>query len=75
MPNRHLLLLGSYLLTLRSRPEQLKLFIGGARCIDKKFESHGKGVELCFDAQAFELERGVNGYEYVVALGSYRVRR
>lgn len=55
---------------LRSRPEQLKLSIGGARCIDEKLSTKRKGIELIGDAQAFEFEDGVNGHEDVIALGS-----
>ena len=59
---------------LRSRPEQLKLGIGGARCIDEQLATKRKGIELVRNAQAFKLERGVNGHENMVALGPQRSR-
>lgn len=59
---------------LRSRPEQLKLCIGGARGVDEQLATKGEGIELVRDAQAFKLEGGVNGHEDVVALSSQRSR-
>ncbi|MFZ3123842.1 MAG: hypothetical protein WA129_01710, partial [Acidovorax sp.] len=59
---------------LRSRPEQLKLGVGGARCIDEKLATKRKGIELVRNAQAFKLEGGVNGHENMVALGAQRSR-
>ena len=55
---------------LRSRSKQLKLGIGSARCVDEKLATKRKGIELVGNAQAFKLERGVNGHEDMVALGS-----
>ena len=49
---------------LRSRPEQLKLGIGGARCVDEQLATKRKGIELVRNAQAFKLERGVNASHY-----------
>ena len=59
---------------LRSRPEQLKLGIGGARCVDEQLAAKREGGELVGDAQALKLECGVNRHEDVVALGSQRAR-
>ena len=53
---------------LRSCPEQLKLGVGGARCVDKQLATKRKGIELVRNAQTFKLERGVNGHENMVAL-------
>ena len=59
---------------LRSRCEQLKLGIGGARCVDEKFATKREGIELVRNAQAFKLEGGVNGHENMAALGPQRSR-
>ena len=59
---------------LRSRPEQLKLGIGGARCVDEQLATKRKGIEFVRNAQAFKLERGVNGHENMVAWGPQRSR-
>ena len=61
-------------LTLRSSLKLLKLVKSAAGSIDEKFESQSKRVDLTFDAQAFELEDDINRHEYVVALGSQRLR-
>ena len=50
---------------LRSRPEQLKLGVGGAPCVDESLATKRKGIEL---------ERGVNSHESMVALGPQRSR-
>ena len=60
---------------LRSCPEQLKLGVGGARCVDKQLATKRKGIELVRNAQAFKLERGVNGHENMAALGPQHPRR
>ena len=57
---------------LRSRPKQLKPGIGGTRYVDEKLSTKRKGVELVGDAQAFKLERGVNGHEDMIALSAQR---
>jgi len=62
-------------LTLRSRSPLLKFGIGTARSVDKKFEPQGKRIDPGFDAQAFELEHGVNGQEDVIALAANRLSR
>ena len=59
---------------LRSRPEQLKLGIGGARCVEEQLAAKRKGIELVGNAQALKLECGVNGHEDAVALSSQRAR-
>jgi len=59
---------------LHSCPEQLKLGIGGARCVDKQLATKRKGIELVRNAQAFKLERGVNDHENMVAVGPQRSR-
>jgi len=59
---------------LRSRSEQLKLGLGGARCVDESLSTEREGIELVHDAQGFKLERGVDGHEDVIALGSQRSR-
>ena len=61
-------------LTLRSCLKFLKLVKSAASGIDEKFEPQSKGVDLVFDAQAFEFEDGINRHEDVVALGSQRLR-
>ncbi|MFZ3140748.1 MAG: hypothetical protein WA147_09200, partial [Polaromonas sp.] len=58
--------------TLRSRLKLLKLVKSAAGGIDEKLEPQSKGVDLVFDAQAFEFEDGINGHEDVLALGSQR---
>ena len=59
---------------LRSRPEQLKLGIGGARCVDEKLSTQRERIEFVCDAQALKLESGVNRHKDVIALSSYRSR-
>ena len=59
---------------LRRRPEQLKLSVGGARCVDEQLATKRKGIELVGNAQAFKLERGVNRHEDVTALDSHGSR-
>ena len=56
---------------LRSRSKHLKLGIGGARCVNEKFASEREGIELVFQAQAFELEDAIDSHENVVALESH----
>ena len=63
-----------YDLTLRSSLKFLKLIKSAAGGIDEKLEPQSKGVDLAFDAQAFEFENGINRHEDVVALGSQRLR-
>ena len=63
-----------YKLTLRSRLKFLKLVKSATGGIDEKFEPQRKGVNFVFDAQAFELEDGINRHEDVIALRSQRLR-
>ena len=61
-------------LLLRNCPEHLKLDVGGARCVDKQLAPKRKELEIVRNAQAFQLERGVNGHENMIALGPQRSR-
>jgi hypothetical protein len=59
---------------LRRRTEQLKRFIGGVRGVGDSFPTEREGIELIREAQGFKLERGDNGHEDVLALGSHGSR-
>ena len=55
---------------LRSCLEQRQLDTGGASVVDERLTAKGEGIELAFDAQAFDHEGCVNGHKYVNILHS-----
>ena len=59
---------------LRSRSQHLQLGIGAARRIDQQLATQRKRVGLVRQAQALQLEGGVNGHKNMVALRAHRAR-
>ena len=59
---------------LRSCPQHLQLGIGAARRIDQQLATQSKRIGLVRQAQALQLEGGVNGNRDIVALRAHRAR-
>jgi hypothetical protein len=55
---------------LRKRPKLLEFGIGGSRRVNEQLTTKRKGIELVFDAQAFELEGGANRHIHIQPEGA-----